>query len=234
MTGMPPLFLPQFKTYRVIPSHFPPIPLYESIYDTNEELELAFEIEAMTNDRLLDEAGDIALVKPEHRLVGPGCSPVMAAFTHIGFGSRFATEEFGAYYAANSLEAAVAETVFHRERYLRNANEDPIELTMRCYTGNVTLPLHDIRGPEYVHLHGEDPATSYPDTQAFAQKLHADDSNGPLYNSVRAPGYECIAAFKPISVTSTLQGPHLKYIFDGERISHWYEAGKLHETPRRS
>ena len=232
MTGMPPLLLPEFRTYRVIPSHFPPIPLYEGVYDTNEELELAFEIEAMTNDRLIDEAGDIALVPPEHRLTGPGCSSVMAAFTHIGFGSRFATEDFGAYYAANSLEAAVAETIYHRERYLRNANEAPIELTMRCYTGSVVLPMHDIRGSAYGYLHQADPVIAYPDTQAFAEKIRLQDSNGLLYNSVRAPGHECIAAFKPIAVSPTTQGAHLKYVFDGERISHWFKVGRLHEIPR--
>ncbi|WP_372997494.1 RES family NAD+ phosphorylase [Marinobacter sp.] len=232
MTGMPPLLRPEFKTYRVIPSHFPPIDLYEDIYDSSEELELAFEIESMTNDRLLEEAGDIALVLPENRLVGPGCTPVMAAFTHIGFGSRFATEDFGAYYAANSLDAAVAETIYHRERYLRNAKEDPVELTMRCYTGTVARELHDIRGQEYAHLHNSNTAISYPETQAFAEKMRAQDSNGLLYNSVRAPGHECIAAFKPVAVSPTTQGCHLKYVFDGERISHWYKVGELHEVPR--
>ena len=56
----PPLLRPEWSTYRIIPSHFPPIDLFERIYDP-EDLELAFEIEAMTNDRLLDQTGDCLL-----------------------------------------------------------------------------------------------------------------------------------------------------------------------------
>ena len=62
---------------RIIPSHYPPIDLFERVYDTPEELAIAFEIKAMTNDHLLDEAGDLQFVAPEDRLVGPGSSPVM-------------------------------------------------------------------------------------------------------------------------------------------------------------
>lgn len=101
----------------------------------------------MTNDRLLDDAGDLQLVAPEDRVWGPGSTPIMAAFTHLGFGSRFATDTFGAYYAASTLETAIAETVYHKERELAAANEESIDLTMRCYVNEVSTPLHDIRGP---------------------------------------------------------------------------------------
>jgi len=228
MITTPSLVLPEFKTYRVIPSHFPPIGLFEAIYDSNEEMELAFEIEAMTNPRLLEDAGNIALVHPDDRIFGPGATPVMASFTHIGFGSRFATEHFGAYYAADSLEAAVAETVFHKERYLRNAKEDPVELTMRCYTGSVCQELHDIRSSAFDWLHQQDPATSYAVTQSFAAQMREKGSNGLLYNSVRHPDGQCIAAFKPNAVSPVAQGAHLKYVWDGERITHWYKATALH------
>jgi hypothetical protein len=110
----PLLILPEWKAHRIIPSHYPPIDLFERIYDTPEELAIAFEIESMTNDRLLDEAGDVQLVAPEDRLVGPGSSPVMAAFTHLGFGSRFTNGDFGVYYAADSRETAIAETIYHK------------------------------------------------------------------------------------------------------------------------
>lgn len=225
----PPLKHPRWKTYRIIPSHYPPIDLFERIFDP-EDLELAFEIEAMTNDRLLDQAGDIQLVAPEDRLTGPGSSPVMAAFTHRGFGSRFANQNFGAYYAGNSLETAVAETVFHKERELAAAAESSIELTMRVYIGKVALPLHDIRGPEFEAIHNPDPGT-YGASQAFAAQCRIKGSNGLLYRSVRHPGGECIAAFKPTAVTIPSQGPHLKYFWNGDkqRITHWAEIGEAHQ-----
>ena len=42
--------------YRIIPSRFPPIALFEAVADP-ADLEAVFQIEAMTNDRLREEAG---------------------------------------------------------------------------------------------------------------------------------------------------------------------------------
>ena len=153
----------------------------------------------------------------------------MAAFTHLGFGSRFANQTFGVYYAGDSLETAVAETVFHKERELAAAGEASIELTMRAYIGKVALPLHDIRGPEFRGYHAPDPA-SYGESQAFAAQWRSKGSNGFLYRSVRYPGGECIASFKPKAATIPAQGPHLKYFWDGDkkRITHWAEIGEAH------
>ncbi|WP_100640909.1 RES family NAD+ phosphorylase [Marinobacter salexigens] len=228
MFSTPPLHLPKWETYRIIPSHYPPIDLFERIYEP-DEFELAFEIESMTNPRLRDEAGDIHLVQPCDRISGPGSSPVMASFTHLGFGSRFADRHFGVYYAASSLEGAIRETVFHKEREMAAANEDSIALTMRAYIGSVVMKMHDIRGPEFKDLHNPD-ADNYDLSQKFAGRWRKKGSNGLLYNSVRHPGGECIAAFKPKAVSIPVQGPHLKYFWDGDkrRITHWAEIGEAH------
>jgi len=233
MFATPPLHLPKWQTYRIIPSHYPPIDLFERIYEPGE-FELAFEIEGMTNPRLRDEAGDIQLVRPGDRVGGPGSTPVMASFTHIGFGSRFADRHFGAYYAASTLEGAIRETVFHKERELTAANEDSIELTMRAYIGQVALEMHDIRGPEFKDLHNPD-ADDYRLSQKFAGRWRKKGSNGLLYISVRHPGSECIAAFRPKSVSIPVQGPHLKYFWDGDkqRITHWAEIGEAHSLNRQ-
>ncbi len=225
----PPEYKPEWDAYRIIPSHYPPISLFERIFDTPEEMELAFEIESMTNDRLLDEVGDIQLVSAEDRISGPGTSPVMASFTHIGFGSRFATEQFGVYYAGSSLDTAIAETVFHKEREFAAAGEESIELTMRVYIGAVALPMHDIRGADYDYLHDPEPA-HYSESQVFSTSMRSKGSNGLLYKSVRYPGGECIAAFKPRAVAVPRQSCHLKYFWDGarQRITHWTEIGEAH------
>ena len=39
------------NTYRLIPSHFPPIALFENLLDPTE-LEAAYALESLTNDRL--------------------------------------------------------------------------------------------------------------------------------------------------------------------------------------
>jgi len=53
--------------FRIVPSRFPPISLFEAVADP-ADLEAVYEIEAMTNDRLRDEVGDITLVASEDQI----------------------------------------------------------------------------------------------------------------------------------------------------------------------
>ena len=81
--------LPEWDTaWRIINSAFPPISVFEDTLDP-ADLDIAFALESLTNDRLRDQAGLIARVTPQDRLCGAGSTPVMAAFTHIGRASRF-------------------------------------------------------------------------------------------------------------------------------------------------
>ena len=199
------------KAHRLVPSHFPPINLFEAVADP-EDLEILYAVEALTNDRLRDETGNLSLVAAEDRIAGPGSTPVMAAFTHIGVPSRFTDGCYGVYYAARDLQTAIAETRHHRENFLRATREPDTELTLREYVGKVTLPLHDIRHPHYSELH--DPH-DYGPSQRFARQLREQASPGLYYNSVRDPGGECIAAFKPRVLTIPAQGGHYRYVWSG-------------------
>ena len=185
------------KLHRLVPSHFPPIDLFENVASP-DELEIVFAIESITNDRLREEVGDLALVPEEERVSGPGSTPVMAAFTHISIPTRFTDgTEYGVYYGARDLNTAFAETIFHREKFLAATNEPDTELTMRCYINKVALELHDVRGDEFESLYTDD----YVAPQEFAKEIRAQGSNGLLYRSVRDEGGECVAAFKPKAVT---------------------------------
>ncbi len=78
--------------YRIIPSRFPPIDLFERIAPP-EDWEALIALESLTNDRIRQEVGDISLVPVDERVSGPGASVVMAAFTHLNpSGSRFAMQ----------------------------------------------------------------------------------------------------------------------------------------------
>jgi hypothetical protein len=210
------------RQYRIVPSRYPPIDLFESLVAA-EELDVLFEIESMTNDRLRDEVGEISLVPVSDRITGSGASPVMAAFTHIGKPSRFSDGSYGVYYAGLSVETAILETRFHRERFLSQTNEPVCELEMRCYIGNIQLPLHDIRGKAYKKYRVPDIST-YPDCQKFAANLREKGSAGLYYKSVRDPGGECIAALKPIAISPVRQGRHYLYKWDGSCISNVLEV----------
>jgi hypothetical protein len=211
------------KSYRIIPTRFPPVNFFDRIVEPRQ-MEAAWYLESLTNDRLRDETGEIALVTPEDRISGPGASVVMAAFTHIGTPSRFSDGSYGVYYAARALETAVRETAYHRERFLAATNEAPGEIDMRAYIGRVREPLRDLRAPRFTSLH--DPF-DYAASQAFAKPRRERGDWGLVYRSVRHPQGECIAAFRPKAVTVPLAGPVLAYVWDGRHIGTVYEKSQV-------
>ncbi len=208
-------------SHRIVPSIFPPRGLFDAVADP-ADLDAVFALEALTNDRLREQLGHLRRIPPERRVSGPGTTPVMSAFTHVHpDGGRFSTAKFGAYYAARELPTAIAETVYHRERFLRASNEPPIDLQMRSYLGNIRADLHDVRGGDWPRLH--DPH-SYAISQAFATRLRDKGSEGIVFDSVRKPGGQCVALFYPDLIGPVKQGPHLLYRWDGARIEAFVAA----------
>src|SRR6185295_1112064 len=124
-------------SYRLVPSRFPPVGLFDRVARP-QDLEFVLAAESLTNDRLRDEVGELALVPPAERVSGPGSTPVMAAFTHLNpEGSRFSDGTFGVYYAAKDLDTAIAETVYHRARFLARTAEAAGEIDMRVYRADL-------------------------------------------------------------------------------------------------
>ncbi len=214
--------------YRIIPSRFPPVGLFDKVARA-EDLDAVFQIEAMTNDRLRDEVGDLRLVPPEDRVAGPGSTPIMAAFTHLNpAGSRFTDGSFGVFYAALTLETAIAETKHHRAKFLAATNEPAQEIDMRVYAVDLTADLHDIRPLAASHAHLYDPDT-YAAAQGLASELREAGADGIRYWSVRHEGGECAAAFRPRILSNCRQERHLCYVWDGHAIKTVYEKRSLGE-----
>jgi len=208
--------------YRIIASRFPPISLFEEVADP-ADLEAIYAIEAMTNDRLREEVGDLALVLPQDRISGPGSTPIMAAFTHLNpDGSRFSDGSFGLFYAGRTIETAIAETSYHRTRFMAFTREPAQELDMRVYAVDLDGMLHDIR-----ELRAQHPALyakqNYAASQALAIALCNQGSNGIAYQSVRHAGGECVAVFRPRLLTNCRQERHLCHVWDGQMIDTIYE-----------
>lgn len=213
-------------TYRLVPSRFPPISIYERVADP-ADLDAIFAIENLTNERLRQEAGDIQLVPPGDRISGTGTSPIMAAFTHLNpEGSRFSDGTYGAYYAGKDLETAITETAFHRARFLARTKEAPCEIDMRSYKADLDAELTDIRGQQARLSRVYDPE-SYVDSQRFGREDRASGSYGIVFDSVRHTGGECVAIFKPKALAPCVQGPHYTYVWDGTSITSWYQKGDL-------
>ena len=208
--------------WRIIPSRFPPIQLFERVADP-ADLEAIIALEAMTNPRQRDEIGDIQLVPPEERIAGPGTSIIMAAFTHLNpAGSRFSDGSYGVYYAGMTLETAIKETTHHREAFMRATNQPRMELDQRVYIADLDAALHDIRGRRG-ELPGLYDAESYGAAQSFARALREAGSSGVVYDSVRHEGGECAAVFRPRALSHCRQEKHLCYVWDGMRVREVYQ-----------
>lgn len=212
--------------YRIISSRFPPIALFEAVADP-ADLEAVFEIEAMTNDRLREEAGNLNLVPSEDRVAGLGTSAIMAAFTHLNpSGSRFSDGSYGVFYAALDLGTAIAETRHHRSVFMLATAEPAQELGMRVYAVDLEAELHDIRGLKDSHPAYYHPA-KYGAAQDLAGQLRKAGSNGIVYQSVRHEGGECAAVFRPRLLSNCRQERHICYIWDGSSVVNTYEKREL-------
>jgi hypothetical protein len=213
--------------HRILPSRFPPIQLFERLTDDPGQWEALAEIESLTNPRLRDEIGEIRLVPLEERVSGPGASWVMASFTHLNpSGSRFSDGSYGVYYAARELLTAIAETTFHLGRFYAATADPPHAEDMRVLSGRIDARFHDLRGDP----RGGDPRwqacldpDDYAVSRALGQRLRAAGSNGLVWPSVRRAGGQCLGAFRPKAVGIPVQGRHLRYHWDGARISRYFD-----------
>ena len=211
------------KTYRIVSAKHPPINVFEGIVGARQ-MEMAFYLEGLTNDRLRDESGEAPIVEPNERVTGPGASIVMAAFTHIGRPSRFSDGSYGVYYAAHALETAVRETAYHRARFMAATQQPPCDIDMRAYVGRPVKPYLDLRSSKFDDLHDPD---DYSSSQAFAKPRRESGEWGFVYRSVRHEGGECIAAFRPQAISIAQPGAALAYVWDGEHIATVYEKSEV-------
>jgi hypothetical protein len=217
----------QWRTaVRIIPSVFPPIELFERVANPGD-LEAVHAIESAFNPRLRDAVGDLSLVPREERVVGPGAGYIMAAFTHVSpDGSRFSNGTYGVFYAAQREATAIAETRHHRERFLRATRQPRRELDMRVLSVMVKGALHDIRGMGRVlpEIYRRDDYTA---AQLLGGALRAGGSNGVVYDSVRHTGGSCVGVFRPKLLSHCREQKHLRYVWDGARITDVLEVRRV-------
>lgn len=134
-------------------------------------------------------------------------------------GSRFSDGGHGVFYAAKDIETAIAETRYHRERFMCATAEPSMEIEMRVYEVDLEDDFHDLRGrktsdPQVYH------SDNYTQAQQLAGTLRNGGSKGIVYDSVRRDRGECVAVFHPSSLSNARQGDLLFYVWNGERITH--------------
>jgi hypothetical protein len=214
---------------RIIPSVFPPADLFERVA-APADLEAVHAIESSFNPRLRPGADDARL--RDERVIGPGSAYIMAPFSHVSpDGSRFSNGAFGVFYAAQREAVAIAETRYHRERFMRATREAPCELDMRVLSVTVKAPLHDLRGMRAI-LPDVYSLADYSASQMLGGVLRAGGSSGVAYDSVRLEGGRCAGVFRPRALSRCRERKHLRYVWDGESIADVLEIKRLRARPR--
>jgi RES domain len=213
-------------TCRLVPSLYPSSGILDTLADP-ADLPAILELEAWSNDRVSTELGTLHRIPAEEWVMGqPMASAIMGAFCHPrAGGGRFNGPERGAWYAADSLDAAHAEVAYHRTVELAEIGVFETRMQMRLYLANFHAVFHDVRAKAPQNAAYHDPS-SYGASQALARHLLADGANGAIYRSVRYPGGECLACFRPVLVTNVRIAAHFEYRWPGTRTPQIRLLGK--------
>ena len=204
----------------MIPSKYPPIRLFEDLTNDPAEWELLADLESAVNPRVRQEVGQIDLVPREHRVAS---TVVMAPFVHLNpMGSRFSDGSYGVYYAAEHLDTAIRETVYHLERRLRAGRAAPDDMDQRVYVGEIAGDFIDLTGNPEAAAPLMDP-DDYGRSQPFGAEVRARGDDGIVFESVRHPGHRALAVFVPPRITPPMQERHLRYDWDGTGIERYFD-----------
>lgn len=216
------IYFDKQRCYRLIPSQFPPIHLFEDVANA-DEFEALYMVQMITNPRIQDEIGQIDLVPKDQRVYSvPGCGYIMAAFTHINpDGSRFSNGDYGVYYASDSISTAIAETIYHKEQFLSYTNEPAQELDMRSLIADFSAELFDLTllNKQSDPLYAKN---DYRISQELGAQIKQNQKDGLIYHSVRTQGVN-FALFKPNIINQCRQGAHFSYVWNGRTIERVYQ-----------
>jgi len=194
--------------YRLIPSQFPPIGLFDTVA-TAADLAAVMDLVGWTNDRLVAER--VARLPQSEWVYGtPNASIVMAAFLHVASGGmRFNRPELGAWYASDDIRTAAAEVGHHLRREASARSVPTMSRTYRTYTATLLGDYLDIRGQQtkYPDIYASD---RYDASQQFGEDVRASSDAGILYISLRHQSGSNVVAFRTRNITDIVQEDHFE------------------------
>ena len=209
--------LRQFDTCRLIPSRFADIEdsVLSPLADDAGMLRDLFDLDNATNERLRGEYGGLPGIGVDELVFGvPNFRIINAAYTYPRpEGSRFNDGERGAWYCAFEAETSLAEITFHKTVEYQEIGRFDDSVTYQAMLADFTSTFHDIRGIESFEKY-LDP-TSYIESQTLAADLLEQGSMGVIYPSVRHPGGNCLACFRPALVGNVRKGAGYRLTWSG-------------------
>lgn len=197
-------------SYRLIPSRFPPVALFDTV-STADDLPAVMDLCGWTNDRLLPER--LARLPKEDWVHGrSNASVILASFLHPSpTGSRFNGPDLGAWYAAGNLRTAIAEVGHHLRREAVASRRRELRRTYRAYSARLAGDYLDVRGVQNERPDLYAPG-DYSASQTFGEAARKAGEAGILFSSVRLAGGENVAAYRPRNVLDVVQADHFEIV----------------------
>lgn len=206
----PSLHLSWPGAYRIVSSQAAPIAAFSNLVASSAEFDALLQIEALTNPLA---RGD--------RVGGRGAALIMAPFV-IPTVSRFSDGSYGVFYAGDELRTAGAERAHHLAKALRESHESDIVIRSEgyAYTIGIDSDVHDVRrSADPPPPQGTYNKNNYATAQRHGRSLREAGANGLLYESVRRPGFECVAIFRPQCISDPRPVGPVYFDWDGNEIT---------------
>lgn len=200
--------------FRLIPSRFPPVDIYQRIAANDRWPEIA-KVEDLTNPRLqartritgTSEAGDTP-------------SPQLQNWNHAPFtypnpeGTHYFCNTVLCLELSDSLQTALAASVRRREAFLSQTGESAIGLDMRVLKVPVT--------GRFVDLRQEPLDLSRKDRWLLGDALVEAGVDGAIFMSPDRPTTTCLGVLTNKVLGHSIQTKHYRFVWDGARISKLY------------
>ena len=206
----------QDETHRLIPTRYSDESVLARLAEPDEPLDVLFELDSATNDRLAGEANLLPGIGVHELLFGVSHAHIVnAAFTHAHpTGSRFNGPDRGAWYCSFEVETALAEVAFHKSVEYQEIGRFDDSVTYETLLADFTNEFHDVRrDPRFGSC--LDPA-SYVGSQQLAARLIGKGAVGIIFPSVRRPRGTNLACFRPAVVANVRRGDAYRLTWSGD------------------
>lgn len=195
--------------FRLIPSRFPPVDIYQRIASPEDWGEL-HAIEEMTNPRVRERQWLTGLNRVD---LG---SPRLQNWNHAPFaylnpeGSWLLDPFVGVLELSDCLQTALAASIRKRELFLSRTAEPPIDLDMRVLGHRVT--------GNFIDLTGMDPDLTQSERWQIGEAALRSDADGALFMCPYRRGAKCVSVFKGDALGKSNQHDHFRFVWDGVAI----------------
>src|SRR5215831_2061642 len=203
--------------YRLIPSRFPPVSLYERVAP-EEAWPVVHSVEELTNPR----------AQVRRLLTGTAhtdeASPKLQNWNHAPFtylnpeGTWLLNPLFGAMELCDCLQTALAMSVRKRELFLSRTNEPPLDLDMRVLCTRVKGTFADLRSL--------DPSLTQKARWQIGEELLNVGANGGQFRCPFRRAGTCLAIFNGDVLERSVQAEHFRFVWDGQRVRSVYSFDK--------